>query len=128
MCLKMKKIPILIFSFIVVAFSSCYYNNEELMYPNIEICDSVTANVTYEKAIAPLIKLKCSGCHSTANKSFGDDLVLDNYDNVKSNIEDIYVSVKQDAGTDYPMPKNAHKLSDCAIDNFKKWADNDFPK
>lgn len=125
----MKKILISITSVTAIALSSCYYDNEEALYPRIEICDTTAENITYNKAIAPLIKENCLGCHSTANKANGGGLALDSYEAAKGNIDDIYADVKQEQGTNFnPMPKNSQKLSECSIQNLETWATNNFPK
>jgi hypothetical protein len=73
----MKKIHILFFLFSILALglSSCYYDNEEELYPAVITCDTIS--VSYSSSVAPILTSSCNGCHSSASPSGG--VVLDSY-------------------------------------------------
>jgi len=114
--------PLLI---IVAAFtvSSCYYDNEETLYPRQVTCD--TTNVSYAGTVKPIIDQHCLSCHSGGAPSAG--ISLETYDDIASAAaipEGSYGSllgvVKHSSGNS-AMPKGANKLSDCNILRIEKW-------
>jgi cytochrome c5 len=67
-----------IFSFF---FVSCYYDNEEALYPTLSnTCD--TTNVTYSGKIAPILNNSCTGCHSGSIPS--GSILLTNFASVQT--------------------------------------------
>lgn len=103
-------------------FTSCYYDNEEEMYPNTVGTTSSTtpATVTYNGDIKPLIAARCatSGCHVT-NATFPD---LSDYDKLKANI----TRVKVRAIDQRTMPA-AGPLSNADIAKLQSWIDAGTP-
>jgi hypothetical protein len=106
--------------FIIIVLSilitSCYNDSEEALFPMNFIasgnCD--TTIFTYGKAIQPLMKESCLGCHNTQSP------ILKNYSDVASNANKILTCIKR-TGT-FPMPPSeAAKVSDCDIIKFEKW-------
>jgi mono/diheme cytochrome c family protein len=63
-----------LFATVLFAFNSCYYDNEEELYPATD-----TASVTYTKDIAPILQSRCNGCHSS-----GQSPNMGTYDNAKT--------------------------------------------
>lgn len=102
-------------------FVSCYYDNEEVLYPSL-MCD--TTNVTYNKTIAPLMNNYCTGCHSGSTP--GGSVSLTNYGEVVTNEARITASIKQTGP--YPMPKGGGKLNDCSIRQWDIWVSNQMPE
>ena len=101
-------------------FVSCYYDNEEALYPALSnSCD--TTNVTFSGTIVPILKNNCYSCHYNANAAFGANIHLEGYTNVVTNSAKVIVSIKQ-TGT-YPMPKSG-KLKNCSITQFDIWIRN----
>src|SRR5512140_380560 len=87
-----------IFSFF---FVSCYYDNEEALYPTLSnACD--TANVTFSGTIAPMLSNNCYSCHSNANASFGAGIHLQAYSDVIANSAKIVAAIKRIGP--FPMP------------------------
>lgn len=66
----------------ILTIAGCYYDKEDLLYPNNIDCTSV--NAKYSTDIAPLMSSKCttSGCHDAASNAAG--LTLENYAQVSS--------------------------------------------
>lgn len=98
-------------------FVSCYYDNEEALYPALNnSCD--TTNVTYSATIVPILNSNCYSCHSNANAAFGGSIRLQAATDVISNSAKIVAAIKRTG--EYPMPP-AGKLSSCAISQFDIW-------
>jgi hypothetical protein len=105
---------------------SCYYDNEESLYPSLNSsCD--TTNVTFSGKIAPLLLNNCLSCHSNATAlGSGNGIALENYADVKSRAAVISASINQ-TGSHSPMPKNGGKLKACLITQFDIWVRNGTP-
>jgi hypothetical protein len=118
----MKHVFLSIVIFIAILFfaSSCYYDNEEALYPSLNSsCD--TTNVTFSAKIAPMLAGNCLSCHSNATAaSAGNSIKLENYTDVKARITAISGSIKQN-GSYSSMPKNGGKLNACLITQFDIW-------
>ena len=110
-------------SFFIV---SCYYDNEEALYPNLDnTCDTV--NVTFSGTIVPILSSNCYSCHSNANAaSNGNNIRLEDHADVVSRNVEIAGSIKH-TGSYVPMPKNGGKLKECSIDQFDIWVKNGMP-
>lgn len=110
----MKKIIISTILLGTVIFTGCYYDKEELLYPN-SICDVKSS--TFSSDVQSIIKNNCatSGCH-VAGATFPD---LTTYASIKTNID----RVKVRAITEKTMPKS-NPLSDCNIKKLQLWIDN----
>ena len=115
---------------IYAAFScftaSCYYDNEEALYPGLSTaCD--TANVTFSGTIAPMLSDNCYSCHSNANApANGNNVALQDYSDVVARNAAISGSIKH-TGSYVPMPKNGGKLKECPINQFDIWVKNGMP-
>ncbi len=124
----MKKWTIysLVFSlFGLTSIQSCYFDNEEELYPNQAVCDT-TRNV-YNGRIQEIIGTSClPGCHEQAVGSAG--IILQGYVNLKNEIMNgqVMCSIRHDGCS--PMPKNQPKLSDCDINNLQNWIDKGYPE
>ncbi|MBU8892984.1 MAG: hypothetical protein KOO66_09410 [Bacteroidales bacterium] len=112
-------IPILV---IIVAVQSCYYDNEELLYPELSsACD--TLNITYSGTISPILTLQCLSCHSSsAASAYGGGIRLEDYSDVKIYVDNgkLWGSVSHSSGFS-PMPKEAGKMAGCKITQFEIW-------
>jgi len=124
----MKQMLLILVTFVtILMFSvSCYYDNEEALYPSLtSSCD--TTNVTFSGKIVPLLANNCLSCHSNATAaSAGNNIRLENYPDVKTRTTAIAGSLKQ-SGTYSPMPKNGGKLNVCLISQFDIWVKNGAP-
>ena len=88
------------------------------------MCDE--NSFTYSGTIKVLIANKCQGCHSGGLPQGGID--LSTYNGVKAKIDDgrLWGAINHQAGFS-PMPKNGTKLSECEINQFRKWIDAGAP-
>lgn len=103
--------------------TSCYYDNEEYLYPESAICD--TENMSYANDVWPVINASCKGCHSGASP--GGGIKLENYSDVAAsaaiqagNYGSLSGAINHASGNS-PMPKNSDKLSDCSINKIDAW-------
>jgi len=118
----MKKLLILFLTIL----SSCYYDNEEYLYPpGSGNCD--TTNYTFSGVIFPLINDNCTSCHSGSapqgNVSLKDYTTI----SVAADIPpgqygSLYGVISHNSGNS-AMPKNGTQLSECNILIVKKWID-----
>lgn len=110
-------------SFMALSLSSCYYDKEEVLYPD-SICD--TSNVKYSITIQPVLSSNCVSCHGGSTPSAG--IRLDTYEGVSIQAANgrLWGAVSHSSNFS-PMPKNAGKLSDCNLTKIKKWLDAGHP-
>jgi mono/diheme cytochrome c family protein len=125
----MKKI--ILFSFLLITATACYYDKLEEITPNqpgtggnTTTCDTAAA-VTYTAKIQPILSKYCTGCHSGTSGSGG--VSLNTYETAKAVAQSgkLYGSVSWD-GSASKMPKGGNKISDCDIALIKKWASNSY--
>jgi len=98
--------------------SSCYYDNEETLYPKPVACD--TADVRFSTTIAPILQANCNGCHSKASPS--GNIVTDNYTDLKTIVDNGKLSGSINHKPQFSaMPKGGNKLSNCELAKFRIW-------
>lgn len=107
---------------LLVTVSGCYYDKEELLYPNAFTCTDTTA-ATYN-TVLPIVTANCYGCHAGSFPSGG--IKLDSYNDLKANVVKVYGAITHSSGFQ-PMPKNGNMLSACNIATVKKWIDAGTP-
>ena len=101
----------------ILGISSCYYDNEELLYSNAP-CDNTS---TFSSRIAPLVQQKCaSGCHEGANPSA--NLSLTTYDEIKAIVDNGAFAGSLDGTNGYSiMPKGTTGLNTCDKTAVNAW-------
>ncbi len=101
----------------MVFFASCYYDDEETLYPPT---DCITVGMKYQADIVPIISNNCYVCHSTA--AHLGDVVLDNYTQVKKYVDSgqLMGAINREPGYS-PMPQDGPKLNDCSIEKIESW-------
>lgn len=107
-------------------FSGCYYDKEEILYP---AGSCISAGSTYSGTVSPLLNTRCNSCHSTAAApSSGNNIVLDNYNSVKIQVDNgkLLASINHAGGVS-PMPKGSAKLSSCEIAKITNWVGSGAP-
>jgi mono/diheme cytochrome c family protein len=111
---------------IALVLSGCYYDKEEILYP-AGSCNA--AGSTYSGTVSPLLNTRCNSCHSTAAApSSGNNIVLDNYNSVKIQVDNgkLLASINHAGGVS-PMPKGSAKLSSCEIAKVTNWVGSGAP-
>lgn len=111
-----------IFIICTIAFAGCYYDKEDLLYPQTGACD--TANSTYTTVVQPALQTYgCIGCHSGSAPS--GNILLNTYVNVKTYVQNgkFYGSITHSAGY-VAMPQGGNKMNTCTINKIKAWIDS----
>jgi mono/diheme cytochrome c family protein len=123
--MKLKVIGLLSI-IVMIAFSSCYYDKADLLYPTPSGACDTTGAVSYNQQILPLLQQYCYSCHSGSNPSGG--ITVGNYaaDKAIAINGKLYGSISYASGYT-AMPEAAAKLSDCQIATVKKWIDENSP-
>lgn len=107
----------------LVFISSCYYDNEEDLYP-ASAC--VTENMSYQNNIVPILSHNCYVCHSaaanTANITLEGHASLMKYVNSGQ-----LVGAINHASGFTPMPQNASRLLACDIAKIEQWVADGAP-
>jgi mono/diheme cytochrome c family protein len=123
---KFFRLLILVFTLLMgsVILNSCYYDNEEYLYPanGQSTCD--TLSVTYNANIAPIFANNCNGCHNSASP--GGNIITDNHTDLVANINKVWLAINHFPGAE-AMPKGGGKLSDCEIAKIKRWKNLNMP-
>ena len=106
------------------AMSSCYYDNEEYLYPNPVSCD--TTNITYTGTVVPILENNCYSCHNNVTQQGG--VIVDNYADLKVTIDNgsFRGAINHLEGWS-PMPKGGNKLPECDLTKINFWLDRGAP-
>lgn len=119
---------LIVISILGIATTGCYYDKEEILYPQNE-CD--TADVKYSAQITYIISNNCYDCHSnTAAPISGGGQSFEGYANISGYLTTSAItlisSINHSVGFT-PMPKDRPKLSECDIRTIEIWIENGFP-
>ncbi|NTW25939.1 MAG: cytochrome c [Lentimicrobium sp.] len=115
------------FVFITLMVTSCYYDNEEYLYPELPGGECDTTGVTYSGVVSPLMASNCNGCHSPAAPSGG--VVTSTYEGLKTAVNNgsFRKAINHETGAS-PMPKNGNKLPDCDLKKIDAWINQGAPQ
>jgi uncharacterized membrane protein len=97
----------LLIGLFVVSQSSCYYDNEQELYPNSGGCD--TASIKYSTQVKSIIQDNCVSCHSSSGTQ--PAYPMDNFDQIKAYALNGKLVLRTN-DTLAPMPQ-AGLMSDC---------------
>jgi hypothetical protein len=112
----------------LLAFSGCYNDKAELLYPTAS-CD--TSSVTFSGVVGPILQSNCAaidGCHMTKDASLSGGVSLDNYAGAKTVALNgqLMLAITHDP-TVVAMPKDRAKLDDCTIRKIGIWVEQGAP-
>ncbi|MEX0967977.1 MAG: hypothetical protein WD077_12115 [Bacteroidia bacterium] len=114
------RLLLLLMSFFFGA-TSCYYDNEEELYPATgSNCDTTT--VSFVNDIKPILVTSCirAGCHASSAPAVG--ISLESHSGVKAVAEDGRLAAAvTHSGAAVPMPYNEPKLLDCQVNTIIAW-------
>jgi len=118
--MKRSYISIVSIVLFMIFFVSCYYDNEEALYPSVNSsCD--TTNVSFSGTIVTILSNNCYSCHSNNTAAAnGNNIRLENHADVVARSAAIAGSIKH-TGPYIPMPKNGGKIKACYITQFDIW-------
>ena len=102
--------------FIATAFTGCYNDSEELLYPGTNNCSSL--NVSFIAEVNPIIQTKCAtvGCHDATSANKGGPFT--NYNLIKDKAFNIKAQVASRS-----MPQGS-SLSASQIQLISCWVNN----
>jgi hypothetical protein len=103
---------------IVILFSYCHTSKKATAAP----VAAAPGKITYEGNVKLLIAGSCTPCHIPANG--GMKKAFDNYEAVKSNVDDMIHRVGLNPGERGFMPSKKPKLSDSSIAVIKQWKED----
>ncbi|MBT8194848.1 MAG: hypothetical protein KJO64_00345 [Bacteroidia bacterium] len=115
---KIVLVSISIFGSLLLSLNqSCYYDNEEELYPN-SMCD--TSVTTFSAVVQPIIQNNCalSGCHVPGGTGIGD---YTNYAGVKAAVDNGKI---QNRVIDLKTMPPSSPLANCDILKLQKWINN----
>ena len=115
----MKRRIINLLFVVLLGISSCYYDNEEELYP-AGIC--LTNNMSLQNNILPILERNCYVCHSISSASNTSNVTLEGYTELMKYVSSgkLMGAIRREDG--YPaMPQNASKLKDCDIAKIEQW-------
>lgn len=109
----------------LLVFASCYYDSEEVLYPEGGQCNA-TGKETFSQDVLPLLNARCNNCHGGSAASAG--IRLDSYSAVMRSVNNgsLMGSITHSSGFS-PMPKNAGKMPACDIRKIQNWIDSASP-
>jgi len=103
-----------------LTLSSCYYDNEEDLYPGSNTCDNT--NVTYSKSVAPVFAGYCNTCHDGSNPN--TTILTNTYAADTTNRIKILGAINHTGPI--PMPPGG-SLSTCDLEALNIWYENGYP-
>lgn len=122
--MRFLKILMSILLVATVLMQSCYYDNEEDLYPESATCD--TTGVTYSATIAPIMEANCNSCHNAVLPNAG--VITDNYSDLKVIADNGQLRGATHHEQGYsPMPKNQAQLPGCDLAKIRIWLDDGAP-
>jgi len=123
----LKKVAI-VSALTLTFFSSCFYDNEEDLYPVSpnSYCD--TSGVTFTGTVYPIIETHCNSCHSAVMApSLGKNIVLDNYTHIKYNVDKGSFRGSIEYNPEYIGMPVEGQLDDCTIQKINSWIERGAP-
>jgi hypothetical protein len=115
------------FAFLSMIVTSCYYDNEEYLYPGLPDGQCDTTGVTYSAVVAPILASNCNACHNTATAS--GNVITSTYDGLKTAVNSgiFRKAINHESGAS-PMPKNGNKLPACELLKIDAWINQGAPQ
>jgi hypothetical protein len=106
--------------FIILLFSSCYYDSVEYLFPNVTACD--TTNVTFSGSVQPILQDHCYGCHSNTTASGSATFALEDIGDVVAHVDRLVGAISHQSGfSPIPSPLGTPKIDDCSIRVIGIW-------
>ena len=96
--------------------SSCYYDTDEALFPQLSLKGCDTTVFTFSGAIQPMVNAYCIGCHRTQTP------ILNSFTDIVANSNSINADINSGK-----MPLNSTHLNSCYVTQFKKWMSAGMP-
>jgi hypothetical protein len=119
---EMKTILYALLCITGLTVGACFYDVEEVIYPNKCSTDAVT----YSNTILPIIQRECYTCHDVLSQNGGVN--LEGYDALFEWVANgkMLSSIKHES--EFPMPDSAEKLDSCTIAKIEVWINAGAPE
>ena len=116
-----------VFILTAMMVTSCYYDNEEYLYPGLPGGECDTTGVTYDLVVAPILASNCNSCHNPASPS--GNVVTSTYDGLKTVVNSgiFRKAINHESGAS-AMPRNGNKLSSCDLLKIDAWINQGAPQ
>ena len=102
---------------LATSVSSCYYDSEEYLYGNQNVCD--TSLVRYSVEITNILEQNCYSCHQGASPLGGFSFT--EYNDLRLYVDaGLFLSSVDYDGQASPMPPDS-KMNDCNIEKIRVW-------
>ncbi|MEO0471942.1 MAG: hypothetical protein AAF206_20110 [Bacteroidota bacterium] len=113
-----------VFSLLVlVLMQSCYYDNEEDLYPVVDETACDTLNVSFVSTVFPILEANCVGCHSGSFPA-GNIPLEDHADILVTAQNGKLVGVIAHEPGFSAMPPSGDKLPECNIKKIQSWVED----
>jgi hypothetical protein len=118
-------VKLLILPLFVLLATGCSWENEETLYPESGLCD--TLDVSYSEDVVPILANNCYECHSNTNApDFSYGHAFEDYEDVFASSNLIVGAINHLEGFP-PMPRGSDKLDTCSISVIEAWVNNGAP-
>ncbi|HZJ59221.1 MAG TPA: cytochrome c [Chitinophagaceae bacterium] len=123
----MKKflIPVGVICLSVIVLAGCHSKKKAMTEPTANAAPN-PSGVSYAVNVKSIVENNCSPCHIPSKG--GNKKALDNYDGLKSSIDEALRRINLNPGDKGFMPAMHSKLSDSTIAVFKQWRDAGTPQ
>lgn len=111
----------------VFLMASCYYDNEEYLYPGLPGGQCDTTSVTYSGFVAPLLASNCNSCHNESTPN--GNVILNNYIGLKNVVNSgiFRKAINHEPGAP-KMPQDGNKLPSCELSKIDAWINQGAPQ
>jgi hypothetical protein len=120
---------IIVITFSLLFFESCYYDKQDLLYPDGKTPCDTSVVAKFSSDVLPIMNTSCnsSGCHNTSSASSG--VILDTYAGVKTQaLNGRLMGSMNQTGAYSAMPKGAAKLNSCNLAKIQQWINSNTPQ
>lgn len=115
-------IPAVLLVCLSLLLNSCYYDNEEDLYPQ-QPCD--TTDYKYSTVIQPILSERCYQCHNNATApSMGNGVSFEGHANLTQYLsfgEQFFLGAITHLPGYPQMPFGGAKIPDCEIQKIELW-------
>lgn len=109
-------------------FESCYYDKQDLLYPDGKTPCDTSVVAKFSSDVLPVMNASCntSGCHNITSAAGG--IILDTYNGVKTqSINGRLMGSMNQTGGYSAMPRGAAKLNSCILIKIQQWINSGTP-
>lgn len=120
-------INLIIFAMSAFLVTSCYYDNEEYLYPELPGGQCDTTGVTYSAFVAPLLASNCNSCHNEATSN--GNVITSTYTGLKTAVNSgvFRKAINHESGAS-AMPQGGNKLPSCELLKIDAWINQGAPQ